>query len=188
MSCARGYIARKWKGIKEISEILWIYGEGKTGLWKKWTHIQTEVQISSKVWFRAAATTRCAHDGYRLTVCPWVQDSHAPFPSRKFGNSRIDSPGGWVSLRGVGVIWWTLATGSLGPFLLCMNIKIPKLLLAMKWLCPDCSDVIFPELSSMLCACSQLRHCPALQRCLCFHTVWTNGHIFLRHTILSPLL
>lgn len=74
MSCARGYIARNGKGKgkgkterKEIGEILWIYGEGKD---RTVEEMDPYDKLKSKFPARAAATTRCAHHGYRLTVCP----------------------------------------------------------------------------------------------------------------------
>lgn len=74
----------------------------------------------------------------------------------------------------------SVAAGSFGPALRCMNVKIHTLLFAMKWLCPDCSDVTLPALSSTLCACSQLRHCtsamPEFSYCMNQWTYINKAH------------
>lgn len=154
-------------------DLWWRKGQGCGRNGPTW---QTKVQISSKVWFRAAATVRYAHYGYRLTVCPWVQDSHAPLPGRELGNSGIDSPETWLSHWEVSVIQWTLLPlGLLGQLYSAWMLKylhyfLPWNGFALTAVMSHCLH--FPECCVLVASSGT-----ALQQCLCFHTVWTNDHI-----------
>ena len=145
--------------------------EGRGGLWEKWTQMTH--------WgpdFQQGVVQSCWHHEVRS---PQTWADSVPLSS---GQPRTFSPA--VNLETAGQTHQRVgsalggrcnsmdfaATGSLGSVLLCMDVKIPILLFVTKWLCPDHSDVSLPALTSMLCACSQPRHCPALQQCLHFCT------------------